>query len=112
MATAPKPGARNRDREQDLSVTVRLDDQCFTFRLGEMSALDAGALRRATGLSFPQLMRCANDAPDLDTAAALIWLARRQNGEPTLAYETVAAGVTPRNAPSFVAEEDDDSPEA
>ncbi len=115
MATAPKPGASRRSLIEQVAVTVTLDDQVHVFRMGEMCALDAGALRRL-GWSLPQLLSYAQGKPDIEVAAVLVWLARRQNGEPGLPYEAVAGEITYGNDFEFgeqaEAEAQDDSPEA
>ena len=115
MATAPRPGAARRKEAENASITVKVDDAAYTMRMAEISARDTGDLRRATGMSVAEVMVCAQESPDLDVAAALIWLARRQNGEPKLPYDDVAGDLT--YGSDFDLEEDseaddEDSPEA
>ncbi len=90
MATAPKPGARQQAEADKIAITVKLDGNAYTFRMSEVSALDTGTLRRATGMSLSKIMQCALEDPDIDVVSALVWLARRQNGEPKLTYGAVA----------------------
>lgn len=118
MATAPQPGASRRAAAalDDIAITVVVDDVAHVFRPGEMSALDASALRKEAGMSLRSLLSQINDDPDLDVVAAIVWLARRQAGNPAsftevaeaISYQsTISAG---DDAPAV--EEDPDSPEA
>lgn len=115
MATAPTPGARRQEEAEAAVITVKLDGEVHRLRIGEMSALDVGALRRATGLRTRELIRLGIQAPDIDVGATMIWLARRQNGEPRLDYETAVSQLTYVNELSIGDDEpepeDDDSPE-
>ena len=77
----------------DVGMSVVLGDQTYTVRTGDLTSLDTMALRRATGYSFIGLMRAAQKDADIDLIAALVWLARRTNGEPMLDYEEVAAEI-------------------
>lgn len=72
-------------------LSVRVEDDVYTLDLGACTALDASACRRATGMSLQSLLSAAATDPDLDVVAAAIWLARRQDGEPTVSFEEVAS---------------------
>lgn len=85
------PPPRPRKNSPAVVLRMTVDGTTHNLRVNEISALDAAALRRATGMSFAAVMRAAQDDADIDVVAALIWLARRQNGEEHLTYETVAA---------------------
>ena len=80
------------DESMDAGMSITLDGVKYTLRMGDLTALDARALRRETGYSFPQLMMLvASDASDIDLLAAAIWFARYVGGEKSLTYEDVAA---------------------
>lgn len=92
----------------DAEITIRLDGSAYTLRAGEVNALDASMLRRATGLSVQGLFSAAATDPDIDVIAAVVWMARRQAGETTLMYETVARQVTYDSDVEAVDEAEDD----
>lgn len=80
---------RKRARGVGIKVTVGKDE--YEVYQGDLSALDTAELRRATGMSYLGLLRAARADFDIDLFAALIWLARRVNGERSLTFEEVAA---------------------
>lgn len=83
------------DESMDAGMSITLDGHTYTVQMGDLTALDARALRRETGYSFPQLMMvAASDANDLDVLAAVIWFARYVNGEKSLTFEDVAGDIT------------------
>ena len=53
----------------------------YQVHLGEMSGLDVAELRAQTGLSTSGLLRQAINDPDIDTIAAVVWLARWLAGD-------------------------------
>lgn len=113
MARAPKPGTTRPTEAAGIVVVV--DGVPHPFNVSEMSARDVGDLRRATGMSSKSLLIAAASDIDIDIVASLVWLSRRQNGEPKLAYEDVADVMTHDTALSFggTAEPaDPNSPEA
>lgn len=59
-----------------------------------MTALDVRALREQTGMSYNRLIRVATQDMDIDLLAAIVWMARRVNGERDLTYTEVASAVT------------------
>lgn len=73
---------------------LTVDGHRYELRPNEINALDSQACRRATGVSVRSLLATAQHDPDIDTIAALVWLARRQAGEPSLAFEDVAATIS------------------
>lgn len=83
----------NRDAAHDQGVRLTIDGRVYEVRHGDLSALDVRALRREVGVSFVGLIDELNDAPDVDSIAAFMWLARRLEGEKALTYEAVAAEV-------------------
>lgn len=78
----------------DSSIIITVDGTAYELRPNEINALDSQACRRETGMSVRALLATAQDDPDIDTIAALVWLARRQAGEPSLAFETIAATIS------------------
>ena len=120
MAKAPVPGSYERDaagnvKPKDPSVTVIVDGTKHTARIGEVTARMASEIRRETGMSSRALFAAAGDDPDLDIVAALVWIARRQNGEPSIAFGDVLDEIgydSEIEAADIPAEEDEDSPEA
>lgn len=89
MANAPRPGVGRRADADTLTVGVRVDGTDHVLRPNEVTARQAGMLRRETGFSFRRLMVEAENDPDLDVIAAFVWLARLQAGE-DVSYATVA----------------------
>lgn len=99
MATAPRPGSTARDATP--SITITIDDQPYTLHPGELSALDVSAARRATRevwgepVSVQRLLTsvlAGTDEtlePDIDAIAVIVWLARRQNGDPATLSEVM-----------------------
>lgn len=65
--------------EQGLRITI--DGEAYTVRLGDVTSTMTRELRRATGMSFNQVMNLVQTDPDSDVIAAFIWVARRIAGE-------------------------------
>lgn len=82
-----------RDDEMDLGVSITVDGEVYTVRQGEMTAQLVMHLRKETGYSFRGLLVAAAQDPDIDVIAALVWLARRQDGEALLSFDDVAAQI-------------------
>lgn len=94
MATAPRPGAARRAEAENTTLTIKVDGQpTYTLRFNDLSAVDAAACRRETGLSLAGVMQAGMKDPDLDVIAAIAWLARRQAGD-DVPFEEVAAEFT------------------
>ncbi|MGH9460368.1 MAG: hypothetical protein ACRD1X_04070 [Vicinamibacteria bacterium] len=74
-------------------VSINVDGVDYTVRTGDLSALDAQALRKELGLSFIGLMKALQDDPDIDLIAGIVWLSRRVSGEPMLTYSEVAKDI-------------------
>ena len=89
---APKPGASRRARSAPADVTIKVDGSEYPVWLSELSALDSAALRAETGFSVRAVLAAASDDPDLDVVAAIVWLSRRQAGDP-VSFAEVAAGI-------------------
>lgn len=78
-----------------IELTITHDDNVWVLRHADLTALDESACRRETGFTISEVMGFVSDTkPGLDTLAALEWIARRQNGEPSLRYGEVAAGLS------------------
>ncbi|HEY9391367.1 MAG TPA: hypothetical protein VIR27_16580 [Mycobacteriales bacterium] len=73
-------------------VRVTLDGVAYTLHMGELSAMDASALRRETGMSVAGLLSAIQSDPDIDILAAVVWLARRQDGD-RVTFDEVASGI-------------------
>jgi hypothetical protein len=80
--------------ELDEGVAISVDGREYRVTAGDLNALDSRALRRAIGVGFPGLMQQLGSDPDLDSIAAVVWLARRVEGEAHLEYDDVAAEFT------------------
>lgn len=82
-----------RKAELDAGIAVMLDGVRYAVRMGDLTSIDAAHLRRETGFSFRGLMMAAAKDPDIDVIAAIVWLARRIDGEALLSYEDVAGEI-------------------
>lgn len=109
MAKAPPPGGKTAGE-----ITIIVDGTKHPVRVDEITARDTGDLRRATGSSLKTVLRSMSNDMDIDTIAALVWLSRRQNGEPHLDYDIVASSINYLtdwdNADEADEDEDEDSP--
>lgn len=90
----PKDRQRRRSETEGMSMSVRFRGVDYTIRQGDVCAADAAALRRDVGYSFVGLMSAGAKDPDIDIFAAIIWLARRAEGERSLTFDEVAQDVT------------------
>lgn len=120
-SSAGKQRAAQRAAEkQGPALAVEVNGTTYTFALKDMTALDVRALRQEYGVSWNALVRQYRQDSDLDTVAAIVWMARRMNGERELTYAEIAAEFTaadewnltnpePDPAPTLG---EDDSPEA
>ena len=79
-----------RKAEQEVGISILVDGTDYTVRHGDLTSLDTMALRRETGMTFIGLMQAFETQPDIDLIAALVWLARRVDGERMLAFADVA----------------------
>lgn len=82
-----------RDDALDQGAKITVDGSEYVVRAGDLSALDSRALRKEVGVSFIQLINELQSDADIDSIAAIMWLARRIKGEVTLRYDEVAAEV-------------------
>lgn len=89
MSNTQRPAARKPSRSADKKASDALDsgvrfivgDQVHEVRIGEITPRLAREVRRETGSTVMQLIEEVGEAADLDTIAALIWIARRIQGE-------------------------------
>ena len=86
---------KNRESANNEGVRIVVDGVSYAVREADLTSLDISALRREVCLSFVGLMGALQgDQPDIDLLAALVWLARRQDGEQMLTYAAVAKEIT------------------
>lgn len=89
MTKAATSARRKANRDNSPGISIELDGRTYTVRQADISAHDARALRKETGYSWAGLIREAEKDFDIDLLAALVWFARRIDGEADLTYETV-----------------------
>lgn len=96
MATAPRPGAVRQIEQSEavtdalrqvVTVACKAEDRTLSFSMGDVTARDDLACRKATGMNTGELVGAAQ-VGQLEVLA-LWWLARRHNGEPDLALDDV-----------------------
>lgn len=74
---------------------ILIEGEKFVFRMGDLTASDVRELRKQSGMGIPEMVAQAELSPgtsmwDIDSSAALIWMARRQAGERDLKFDEVA----------------------
>lgn len=82
------------DSALDMGAAFTIDGVEYKITTGDLSALDVRELRKQVGMSFPHLLALlfSDEDSDIDAIAAILWLARRVNGdEPNLTFDEVAA---------------------
>jgi hypothetical protein len=72
------------EQTTDPVLPFRLGDRRYKIKPNEITANLTRECRAETGYSPMQLFSMLDPRMDLDVVAALIWLARRQGGEPAL----------------------------
>jgi hypothetical protein len=86
----PNRAARRRKAAGDSpGMKIEVDGRTYVVRESDLTPRDIAALRRETGFAgWIGLTQEAQRGFDLDVLAALVWLARRIDGD-TASYETV-----------------------
>lgn len=115
----PPPTSKARQRaagQSEPNIKVVVDGVTYTIRSDELTARDARDLRKQAGLSFQGVMAAAQEDPDIDVIAALVFLACRQDGDRKVTYDEIAEAITYGSEididDTAEVEEDPDSPEA
>lgn len=98
MASAPDPRRVAAETRAEVARWQRwvilVDGDKHVFRMGDVTASDVRELRQQSGMAIPQVVSQAEDLGsffwDIDSSAALIWMARRQAGERDLRFSEVA----------------------
>ena len=92
MARRVTPRDRQRKHSElaGPSLAITVDGVTYAIREGDLSASDVSALRREIGMSFRAVLKAATTDPDIDVIAAIVWLARRAEGENLLSFSEVA----------------------
>lgn len=72
---------KNATSELEKGLKITLDGEVYEVRLADVTSTLARELRRGIGMSFTQLMDEVMTAPDADSIAGFVWLARRIAGE-------------------------------
>jgi hypothetical protein len=89
--TATRP-ARATAADAELSIVIDSDGVSHTLFPNLLTGQDTRAIREQTGMSLRRLIEYAQDDPDIDVLAALVWIARCQAGE-TVDLAHVAAQI-------------------
>lgn len=115
MAKAPTPGLHSQATTP--SFNIGYSGRSWSFNIGEVAPLDVADLRRATGLTMRDVLSSDLSSIDLDIAAALIFLARRQSENRRIRFDDAVVGFTYGTPLEFEAVDDsaedgDDHPEA
>lgn len=101
MAKAPNPAAvsaaarredqrKRADRVNGLAVTVWVGDTAHVFRFGDLTALDADALRAEVGWGLAEVLRLEPGSLDIHGVSVVCWLAMRQAGARATKWVDVA----------------------
>lgn len=102
----------------DTGVTLRVGDEAYTVRIGDITPTLAREVRHVTGRGVAALIETVTESPDIDVVAELIWVARRLRGDTVTLAEVDEAfgGYDTLLADDFdvaeAAPEVDDGPEA
>jgi hypothetical protein len=114
MAKAPTPG-RGRS---ETSIRIGYDGREWAFSASEIAPRDVADLRRETGLAALQALKMFRTGDgDLDTAGAVIFLARRQSESRSITFDDATVGLgydseVTVHVDGQVDDEDDSHPEA
>jgi hypothetical protein len=67
----------------DEGVKITYDGEDFVVKVGDVTAQIARRFRREVGVSFQKVIEELSSDPDIDSIAALVWLARLLRGDDT-----------------------------
>jgi hypothetical protein len=85
----PNRATRRKKADDSPGMRIEVDGRTYVVRESDLTPRDIAALRRETGFAgWIGLTTEAQRGFDLDVLAALVWLARRIDGD-TVAYESV-----------------------
>lgn len=91
------PQARRRTgpkkADDSLGMKIELDGRTYVVRESDLTPHDVRALRKETGFSWAGLGRELQRDPDIDLIAALVWMARRLDGD-DVTYDTVLGEIS------------------
>ena len=95
-------------------IIIRVGEQTFVFRPGEVTARISRQVRAATGgLGILKALTALDSEPDLDILAAICYAAQLQTDPDKADYDTLEKSFTYADEITMeVDDEDDDSPEA
>lgn len=102
-----RAAAKKGKTDGDGIIEIELDGKKWRLDIEEavkyITALDVAQIRGATGMSLRAIFKAADDDPDLDVVATMIFLARRQT-EPRVKFREVFDAV---NYGSDLGDDDD-----
>lgn len=118
MAKAPTPGTTSTSDAG--SFRIGYDGNTWLFSVSEVTPRDVAALRQATGMTPKTLFSVDLSDMDLDVAAGMIFLARRQSESRQITFDAATAGLSYESDMTFEvvgsdgedADGGDDHPEA
>jgi hypothetical protein len=84
--------ARKKDDDSP-GMKIEVDGRTYIVRESDLSPRDIRELRRETGFSWAGLGRELQRDPDIDLIGALVWLARRLDGD-QVSYDEVLDGLS------------------
>lgn len=90
-------------------LSVEVNGAKYLLAARDMTGLDVRELRRQTGYSYNGLVAAFTADYDVDLVAAVVWMARRQQGDTEVTYDEVALGMNPAMDWKFVPAEVSDS---
>lgn len=116
MATAPPPGSARRAQTERAALRISIKGETRDLVFADLGPRDARMFRKATGMALRTVLD--EEQFDLDSIAALWWLARIRSGDKVTYDEVEAAfpSYADMDDETFSIEEltpeDDGSPEA
>lgn len=94
MAKAPTPGSTRPDAPKPM-FEFGFGDRRWHFRLTEVTPRDSADVRAAVGMGAKDLFAAlVADSLDIDIAAGLVFLARRQSENPRIPFDAAVDGLT------------------